>query len=101
MKCDLSIGDIFELQSVAPGIGYGQILRSDILQFIVIFEPVLVNNLSVNQIANSARLLSGWTMDAKFRSGDWRIIGNAPLPQSYLYPEYKVVISNKIWVTDL
>lgn len=100
MKLRLSTGDVFRFAKSAKEWGYGQILRTDIIQYIVIFEPVFQDNAILSDIAVSQLLLCGWTSDARFYSKDWEIVGNTPT-RAFSFPEYKVEISGRQWVTDV
>ena len=100
VKPKLSVGDIFRFGDPENGWGYGQILRTDIIQYIVVFEPIFGIEAKLEEIAASALLLSGWTSDARFFSGDWQIVGNKA-PRHVVFPEYKLGMSGDTWVTDV
>jgi immunity protein 26 of polymorphic toxin system len=100
MKLKLSIGDVFRFAKSADTWSYGQILLSEIIQYIIIFEPVFKEIPTLEHIVSSPLLLCGWTSDARFYSGDWEIVENMP-SREFTFPEYKVEISGKTWVTDV
>jgi hypothetical protein len=99
-RIKISKNDVFRFLSSAEAWGYGQVLRTDIIQYIVVFRPELPINSKLEEIAMSPPLLCGWTSDARFYSDDWFIVGSAPA-QTHFFPEYKVQISEKFWVTDV
>lgn len=101
MRLKLKTGDIFRFGDSNDRFGYGQILRSDIIQYIVIFEPVFDANASLEEVLMSQLLLAGWTSDARFFSGDWEVVGNRVLGHVFKFPEYKIEISGDTWVTDV
>jgi hypothetical protein len=80
--------------------GYGQVLKSDILQYVIVFEPIFGQSSNLEDVVVSPILLSGWTADARFISGDWDVVGNIPPPGNFVFPEYKIESSGRIWVTD-
>jgi hypothetical protein len=100
VKLKLSAGDIFRFGDTENGWGYGQILRTDIIQYVVVFEPIFGIEAKLEEIAASPLLLSGWTSDARFFSGDWQVVGNKAL-RHVVFPEYKVGVSGDTWVTDV
>jgi hypothetical protein len=100
IRLKLSTGDVFRFAKSAEEWGYGQILRSDIIQYIVVFEPAFQSNAALGDIVKTQLLLCGWTADARFYSGDWERVGNMPA-MAFSFPEYKVGISGRQWVTDV
>lgn len=100
MKLKLSTGDIFRFRVPRHGFGYGQILRTDIIQYIAVFEPIFKSNAKLEDVSSSPLLFSGWTSDAKFFSGDWQVVGNVA-PRRIIFPEYKVGVSGDTWATDV
>lgn len=93
-------GDVFRFGSDPFEQAFGQVLKSDILQYIIIFEPIFGEDSSLEVVAMSPCLLSGWTADARFISGDWTRMGSIDPPRNFVFPEYKVESSGRIWVTD-
>lgn len=100
MARKLRAGDVFRFRGRMQGWGYGQILLSDIIQYIVVFEPKFADNTTLNDVVSSSVLLSGWTMDAKIYHGDWEIVGNIS-PIKFRFPQYKVNMSGQTWITDV
>lgn len=96
----IRMGDIFRLDVAPEKYGFGQVLLTDILQFIVIFEPLYLKDEPIEAIRRSNLLLAGWTSDALFWHGRWKIVGNLP-PLDFEFPEYIVDIEGRRWVTDV
>jgi Immunity protein 26 len=100
MKIKVVSGDIFRFEVSDRLFGYGQVLHSNSLQYIVVFEPEFCGNYPVEKIVTSPPLLSGWTSDALFYHGRWHIVANMALFQSVIFPNYKVEFDKETWVTD-
>jgi hypothetical protein len=94
------VGDIFRFGPTPLEQAYGQVLKSDILQYVMIFEPVFEEGSNLEDVMISPTLLSGWTADARFIHGDWKLVGNSAPPGDFVFPEYKVESAGEIWVTD-
>lgn len=93
-------GDVFRFGSAPLEQGYGQVLKSDILQYIIIFDQIFNHASKLHEVTSSSLLLSGWTSDARFISGDWKTVGSTRTPRDFIFPEYKVESAGRIWVTD-
>lgn len=94
-------GDIFRFKALSVGWSYGHVLISDILQFVIVFEPVFDKQPNLHGLIEMPPLFSEWTADARFRSGDWEVVGNIPPVGDFAFPEYKVGMSGQTWVTDV
>lgn len=99
-RLKISSGDILRFGDDISGYGYGHVLKSHTLQYIVIFEPIFPEDVNLRSVITSLILLSGWTADARFISGDWEMMGNIPFIGHFNFPEYKIEKSGQIWVTD-
>ena len=93
-------GDIFRFAVESNISGFGQVLLSDIIQFIVVFEPLFDSDTGAHPARTSQTLLAGWTSDALFWHGRWEVVDNVP-PIHYRFPEYIVEIEGRTWVTDI
>lgn len=93
-------GDVFCFEISPQKYGCVHVLVSDIIQYIVVYEPIVVGEVPIPEIRSMALLLAGWTSDAKIYHGDWLLLGNAP-PPSVKFPIYKVGISGETWITDV
>jgi hypothetical protein len=98
-RIKISAGDVFRFSADADGHGYGQVLVTDIIQYIVVFEPVFSPTVLISKVLSAKRLLSGWSSDALIWHGQWHIIGNAP-PIEFVFPQYKIEIEGRTWITD-
>jgi hypothetical protein len=101
MNASISTGGVFRFAGVGNGYGYGQILLSKTLQYVAVFQPVLGDDIDIERVLTYPALLAGWTMDGRFYSGDWSLIGIAPPRVDIKLPEYKVEFSGETWVTDV
>lgn len=93
-------GDIFCFEISPEKYGYIHVILSDIIQYIVVYEPIVTGKTPISDVTSMSPLLAGWTSDAKIYHGDWRLLGNAPTPSVEL-PIYKVSISGRTWITDV
>jgi hypothetical protein len=100
-KIKLKVGDLFRFRVSDAEFGFGQIVLSKILQYIVIYEPIFSGVDDIAKIPQSRILLSGWTNDARFFSGDWAVVANMPLSQEVVFPEYKVGTGQDCRITDV
>lgn len=97
----VSTYDVFRFGNPRTGWGCGQILWSESLIYVVVFEPVFrTKKNELDEVIASRPLLAGWTMDARIQSGTWEMLGNTEPNRTILFPEYKVEIAGKIWVTN-
>ncbi|HWX90512.1 MAG TPA: hypothetical protein VNY75_09420, partial [Rhizomicrobium sp.] len=97
----ISVGDVFRFGNSEDGWGYGQVIFSKTLQYIVVFEPLFQGEYALQQVIASPILLAGWTMDGRMQSGAWELQGNLKLIAKVDLPQYKVMISDRLWVTDV
>lgn len=94
-------GDIFRFKALSGQWSYGHVLISHILQFVIVFEPVFDSEPNLDDLVEMPPLFSGWTADARFLSGDWEVVGNIPPAGDFVFPEFKVGMSDQTWVTDV
>ena len=105
-RIKLSEGDVFEFAVPDGRFGYGIILKRGGLPnggtpYIAIFRDVFDGRPDLDQFARQDVALAGWSMDALFHHGRWKIIArNAPLPE-VPFPNFKVAREGKIYVTDV
>ena len=100
-KKKLKVGDVFRFGCPDVGWGYGQVVMSGTLQYVVIFEPIFQYDSPVEDVIASTPLLAGWTMDGRYYSGAWEVVGSAEPTHAVILPHYKVGMSGKTWVTDV
>jgi hypothetical protein len=96
----IKVGDVFRFGTGSNRWGFGQVLMSDILQFIVVFEPMFPDNVDVGLVLKSPLLLAGWTSDALFWHQRWEVVENRPALK-FRFPEYKVEMEGRTWLTDV
>jgi hypothetical protein len=93
-------GDVFRFRTGADLWGYGQVLLTDIIQYIVVFAPLFPADAPHFEIINSPVLFAGWTTDALIWNGRWEVVDNLS-PVSFKFPEYKVGIEGRTWISDV
>lgn len=100
-RVKLKAGDIFRFQSDAGLVGAGQIIDPGEVFYITILQPALQDPIEVNTVPTDDILLCGWTTDALFFHGKWRVIGNRPVPRDQVpKPCSKVQIEGRTWIQD-
>lgn len=100
-KRKIRAGDVFRFEVLPNRFAYGQVVFSDILQYVVIYREIMDGMTPLSNLNSSAIILSGWTTDAKMQAGDWEIIGRIDPPSEVLLREYQVAMSDQTWVTDV
>lgn len=98
---NIKAGDVFRFEVNSNRFAYGQVIFSDILQYIIIYEPILDGGIPISSLESLPILLAGWTMDAKMQIGDWEGVGRIDPPSVVWLPKYKVAMSGQTWVTDV
>ena len=99
-KLSLREGDLFEMVMPDGRFGYGQIIVSKKIMYVVIFEGLYAFRPVLDDIPFTKILFVGWTMDALIYHGEWKIIGNRPISPSVPYSRYQVEISGRTHITD-
>ena len=92
-------GDLFQF-NLADGSVFGQIIVTGDVIYVVIFEELQYDSERDNNIPNTIteHSLCGWTLDGRIYHGMWKIVGNAPLPNNFPRPCYKVEYEGLIWI---
>ena len=83
-------GDVFEIQISEGMLAYGQLVEGNVLGCYIFYDVISEEHLSLQQIANSPILMLTFTVDQKIVSGEWKIIGNATVPETVCIPEFRV-----------
>ena len=96
----VSEGDLFELPAPDGRKGYGQIVISGDLLYVVIFEGLFEQGPPSCEDFAKKILLIGWTTDALIYHDRWKMVGTCPDLRNIPFPNYKVKIENDIFVTD-
>ena len=93
-------GAVFEMSCVGNRFGYGQIIRAGIVFYASILRPLYDCRPSLDQLDVSDTLAFARTTDGCFYRNEWVMIGSLPLPTEIPYPNAKVNIEGKLYVTD-
>lgn len=105
-RVKLSEGDVFELTVPDGKFGYGIIVKRGGLKnggtpYIAMFRPLYDKRPDVRELIREEVVLAGWTMDALFYHGRWNVIAHdLPLPR-VPFPNFKVKMDGKFYVTDV
>lgn len=105
-RVKLSEGDIFEMPLPDGKLGYGIILRRGGLTsggtpYIGIYHAVHSERQDATSIVCGEIVLTGWTTDSLIHQGNWTVTaGGMPLP-SVPFPNFKVAVEGKMYVTDV
>lgn len=105
-RIKLSEGDIFEMLLPDGRFGYGIILRRGGLisggtPYIAIFHAVHSEHQSASDIVCGQVALAGWTTDALIYHGEWKVVAGGMQIPSVPFPNFKVCVEGKMYVTDV
>lgn len=92
-------GDVFTIPLDDGRVHLGQVIafeRFDLLFYIVVFDLVT----TPERALASCPILAGQTMDALFKAGGWKVVGNRPSDAARFLPAYKRDTPRGIFVKD-
>ena len=93
-------GDVFTIPLDDGRVHLGQV---DLLFYTVVFDLVTTPERApglVDRALASRPILAGQTMDALFRPGGWKVVGNRPSEAARFLPAYKRDTPQGIFVKD-
>lgn len=94
-------GDVFEISAPDGKLGFGQVIVSGKILYVVFFEDLYSEVPDLDDLIKSKLLLVGWTVDALIFHGRWKIVGNRPPDSERVpFPSYKVLMRGKVHVHD-
>ena len=99
-------GDVFTIPLDDGRVHLGQVIafeRFDLLFYTVVFDLVTTPERApglVDRALASRPILAGQTMDALFRPGGWKVVGNRPSEAARFLPAYKRDTPQGIFVKD-
>lgn len=103
----LQVGDIFTIPLDDTRAGMGQVVaRGDVRgeYFVAVFEPAfpLAAMPNIREAARLTVALLGLTSIERLKSGEWRVMGNAPVADDMPFPAYKVSLGrgDNLFVED-
>ncbi|QTH19821.1 hypothetical protein HRJ34_15770 [Rhizorhabdus wittichii] len=105
-RVKLAEGDLFELDVPDGRHGYGVIvkhggLKSGGTPYVAIFKSIHRERPELTELIREEVALAGWTMDALVYHGRWNVIAHSlPLP-NIPFPNFKVEMEGKFYVTDV
>ena len=96
----LVAGDVFEMCAGEHGFGYGQVIQPGTSFYASILKGVHDRQKSLHSLSPERILLLARTTDGCLARGEWRVVGNLPLPSEIPYPKSKVHQEGKLYVAD-
>ena len=105
-RVKLAEGDVFEFVLPNGQFGYGIIVKCGRLKnggtpYIAMFGSLHRERPDLAKLLGEKVALAGWTMDGHVYRGQWNVIAHgSPLP-FVPYPNFKVKIGDKYYVTDV
>ena len=105
-RVKLTEGDVFEFVVPDGRLGYGIIVKRGGLPnggtpYTAIFRSLFEARPDLNQLVRNEVALAGWTMDGLVYHGRWNVIAHGlPLPP-VPFPNFKVGMEGKFYVTDV
>lgn len=83
-------GDVFAVKLDDKTYGYGQLVEGSMLGCYIFYDIIAEEHPPIEQIAGSSIILLTFTVDQRIVVGDWKVIGNAPIPENVTIPEFKM-----------
>jgi hypothetical protein len=105
-RVHLTEGDVFEFAVPDGRLGYGIIVKRGGLPnggtpYIAMFRSLFGARPDLNQLERDEVALAGWTMDGLVYHGRWNVIAHGlPLPP-VPFPNFKVEMEGKFYVTNV
>ncbi len=105
-RVKLAEGDLFEFAISDGRLGYGIIIRRGALKnggtpYIALFHGLYDERPDLEQLARVGIALAGWTMDGLFYHGQWNVIWHDVALPVVPFPNFKVGMGGKFYVTDV
>lgn len=99
-KIRAKIGDVFAVPIDEKTYGYGQIVAGGKPKCYVMYNIRSEEHPDINIITSSRIIFLAHTIDIRIEDGVWEVLGNYPVKQNIVLPEYKVDTPKGIMVTD-
>jgi Immunity protein 26 len=94
-------GDVFVIRAPDGRYGLGQVISPGGVMYIAVFAKLYDGVPNADEVLSADVLLVGWTVDALFHHGRWKVIGSRPVVgERFPYPSYKVVVEGEIRIRD-
>lgn len=85
------LNSIFAIPLDGERYSYGHIIANGYgSDCYIIYDIVAKEHPSIEKIMDSSIIIFMYTLHQKIVSGEWKVIGNAPLKQTIKMPEYKI-----------
>ncbi len=95
----IKAGDIFQIETQSGIKAFAQVLVSEISLYICIFPPQDAGEDSIPEDLGTP-LFIGWTQDAFFFHGRWKILGNCDVPEGIRTHIFSVSQEGKKYIAD-
>jgi hypothetical protein len=90
------VGDVFSVRIDEERFGLGQVVAvyGNNAYFFALFEPTFAQGqrLDLEREVRAPVALLALSLDAKIAVGDWRVLGNAPVPDDMPLPAFKEMV---------
>lgn len=96
----LAAGDVFEMCAGEHGFGYGQVIRPGTVFYTSILKGVHDRPQLPESLSPESVLLLARTTDGCLWRGEWKVVGNLPLPSGIPFPKAKVQQEGELYVVD-
>jgi len=97
----LKAGDVFEMKLIDGRLGYGVIIESKIIQYIIVLQGLHDQRPGLDVLVADSIAFAGWTSDAMIYHGDWEIVFRGyPMRADIPFPNWKVRIGEGYQTTD-
>lgn len=96
----LAAGDVFQIDDQGGGFGYGQVIRPGTVFYTSILQGLHDRPQAVESLSPERILLLARTTDGALMRGEWKVVGNLPVPSNVPFPNAKVLQNGVLYVTD-
>ena len=94
-------GDVFEITTPDGACGYGVIILGGGCPYIILLRGLHRQRPLISELEEANIVLVGWTMDALFYRGDWKVIASGyPQRDDVPYPNHIVSVGTELITTD-
>ncbi|CEH33436.1 DUF2750 domain-containing protein [Romboutsia lituseburensis] len=92
-------GDIFTIEIKEGLYSYGQVIDKE-YNLYLIYDILGDENKSIEEVIKSPKMLLTRSFNYSFRDGDWKIVGNAQIPEDLNIPMFKMGVDSKYHVVN-
>ncbi|MCR8746826.1 immunity 26/phosphotriesterase HocA family protein [Romboutsia lituseburensis] len=92
-------GDVFTIDIKEGLYSYGQVIDKE-YNLYLIYDILGDENKSIEEVIKSPKMLLTRSFNYSFRDGDWKIVGNAQIPEDLNIPMFKMGVDSKYHVVN-